>query len=559
MRKILLSLLILFLLGLPTLGREYCRSLEGWQGYFAERLNILDPIEGIYDIQRKIGLNNVPFYPSDYHIVIARISGNLFKAFSASGKHLNVYFEKVGHTNYYYLTDFDLNIRERFYLKESGEFTVVSENVQFYDQIRSVELSGIRIFPDEYTRQANPNITSWMGSSFSLGMGYIATNYHVAGKANLIKIFDNIKQKYFHAKLIASDSRNDLAIMKVDDPDFSGNNSIPYALDETLQDVASECFILGYPKPTMLGHEIKYNDGTISAWSGFEGNVSTYQISAPATGGNSGGPTFNTKGDVIGILSSGVPSLENVSYSIKASYLIDLIRNNSLDFLLNSKNSIETSDMTSMVKTLKGYVYFVQCTSCSDWEEQEATVNESPYRWALPPQITKKVVVQEENTDDKDEAQKRLNEIRSAPSGILGELNLIAWKNIQMSMVFNDYVLDTYCKSAPSLTESTLASTYLPLIVNNFNEKMAKYKLNMSMSLDPSHNSGVRGVWEILKVDDDGETYGILSIYEGNECQVQIYINGDGGNGGSLADRSKESVINSSIKLAKHIYKLSRE
>ena len=201
----------------------------------------------------------------------------------------------------------------------------------------------------------------------------------------------------------------------------------------------------------------------------------------------------------------------------------------------------------------------MQCTSCSDWEEQEATVNESPYRWALPPQITKKTVVQEDNTDDKDEAQKRLNEIRSTPSGILGELNLIAWKNIQMSMVFNGYVLDTYCKSAPSLTESTLASTYLPLIVNNFNERMAKYKLNMSMSLDPSHNSGVRGVWEILKVDDDGETYGILSIYEGKECQAQIYINGDGGDGGTLADRSKESVINSSIKLAKQIYKLSRE
>ena len=53
-----------------------------------------------------------------------------------------------------------------------------------------------------------------------------------------------------------------------------------------------------------MGKEIKVTDGIINSKSGFQGDITTYQISAPIQGGNSGGPLFDDKGNFIGDLRS---------------------------------------------------------------------------------------------------------------------------------------------------------------------------------------------------------------------------------------------------------------
>ena len=78
---------------------------------------------------------------------------------------------------------------------------------------------------------------------------------------------------------------------------------------------------------SVMGKEIKITDGIISSKSGFDGDITTYQITAPIQGGNSGGPLFDDKGNFIGINSSGLSKdiADNVGYTIKSSYVMRLI------------------------------------------------------------------------------------------------------------------------------------------------------------------------------------------------------------------------------------------
>ncbi len=54
--------------------------------------------------------------------------------------------------------------------------------------------------------------------------------------------------------------------------------------------VGTKVCTYGYPMAlSLMGKEIKVNDGIISSKSGFDADITTYQITAPIQGGNSGG------------------------------------------------------------------------------------------------------------------------------------------------------------------------------------------------------------------------------------------------------------------------------
>ena len=108
----------------------------------------------------------------------------------------------------------------------------------------------------------------------------------------------------FDAKVIVTDKKNDLAIIQINDSKFKTLPSIPYVFNSTTKDVGSEVFALGYPMADVMGDEIKFTDGKISSKTGIEGDITVYQISVPIQPGNSGGPLFDNKGNLVGITSS---------------------------------------------------------------------------------------------------------------------------------------------------------------------------------------------------------------------------------------------------------------
>ena len=111
-----------------------------------------------------------------------------------------------------------------------------------------------------------------------------------------------------------------------------------------------------------MGEEIKLTNGIISSKSGFQGDVSTYQITAPIQPGNSGAPLFDKNGSLIGIVSSKHKNTDNVAYAIKSVYLKNLIESLPLKYKLPMKNLLIGVELSGQVKKIKNYVYIIEVT-----------------------------------------------------------------------------------------------------------------------------------------------------------------------------------------------------
>ena len=210
----------------------------------------------------------------------------------------------------------------------------------------------------------------WQGNGtgfFISRSGHIVTNNHVIDDASDIAVEFKYKNeiKEFNAKVIKVDEANDLAIIKIEDSQFSNISVIPYSFKTRSADVGTEVFALGYPMAlSIMGKDIKFTDGKISSKTGFNGDITTYQIQVPIQPGNSGGPLFDTKGNLIGITSSGVSRkldlTENVNYAIKSSYLLNLIDVLPETITLPSNNQLASKKLTEQIKVLSDYVVLIK-------------------------------------------------------------------------------------------------------------------------------------------------------------------------------------------------------
>ena len=199
-------------------------------------------------------------------------------------------------------------------------FTSLSSFAQGYNY----KYGSHRGYNNPYTQQQP---SSWSGSGIAIDTRYIATNHHVVDGATNLSIYFPESDKRYKAEVIVVDREHDLAIIKVTDSGFAGFNNIKYGFKVDVEDVGMGVFVLGYPLVQSMGTEIKLTTGVVSSRSGFQGDKSQYQISAPVQPGNSGGPLFNDNGELIGIVSAKHTEAENVSYGVKLSHLKTLASN----------------------------------------------------------------------------------------------------------------------------------------------------------------------------------------------------------------------------------------
>ena len=228
------------------------------------------------------------------------------------------------------------------------------------------KLVWVKLYP-ESKKNNNDNSTiensqASSGTGFAISSnGFIVTNHHVIDGAKKIEI-KGVSQNFnksYSAEVIVSDEKNDLAIIKINDPLFTSFGSIPYTFRNNLADVGENIFVLGYPLPSTMGTEVKLTNGIISSRTGFQGDISTYQISAPIQSGNSGSPLFDNSGNIIGIVNAKHTLAESAGYAIKASYLRNLIEiiNNPPE--LPSVNTISSKSLQEKSKVLKNFVFIV--------------------------------------------------------------------------------------------------------------------------------------------------------------------------------------------------------
>jgi serine protease Do len=134
------------------------------------------------------------------------------------------------------------------------------------------------------------------GSGFFISAdGFAVTNNHVVDGADKVEVTMDDGKSYT-AKVIGTDARTDLALIKVE-----GGSNFPFAkLSDGKPRIGD--WVLAVGNPFGLGGTV--TAGIVSA-SGRDIGNGPYddfiQIDAPVNKGNSGGPAFNTEGEVMGV------------------------------------------------------------------------------------------------------------------------------------------------------------------------------------------------------------------------------------------------------------------
>lgn len=232
-----------------------------------------------------------------------------------------------------------------------------------------------RGYNSPYTKQQQQP-SSWSGSGIAIGTKLIATNHHVVDGATNLAIYFPDTDKEYRAEVVTVDETHDLAVVKVVDPSFNGFNNIKYGFKSEVEDVGMGVFVLGYPLVQSMGTEIKLTTGVVSSRSGYQGDQSQYQISAPVQPGNSGGPLFNDNGELIGIVSAKHTEAENVSYGVKLSHLKTLASNVE-GVNLNRSSQISNLSLSEKCKSVIPYTVMVLANNDRSSQPQQQAPRQS--------------------------------------------------------------------------------------------------------------------------------------------------------------------------------------
>lgn len=167
------------------------------------------------------------------------------------------------------------------------------------------------LFSQQYTRTS-------LGSGLIIdgAKGYAVTNHHVVARAVEIKVI-TADQKEYKAKLVGSDPRSDLAVLRIEKeerlPEARLGNSDDLMIGET---------VIAIGNPFGLSHTV--TTGVVSAMDrSVRAEERVYrhfiQTDASINPGNSGGPLLHLEGEVIGINTAIYQKAQGIGFAIPAN------------------------------------------------------------------------------------------------------------------------------------------------------------------------------------------------------------------------------------------------
>lgn len=184
-----------------------------------------------------------------------------------------------------------------------------------------------RITTEEAARLYAPSVVlvksaAGLGSGFFINReGYLITNFHVIAGEKKISVTQFLQEgavlrRVVHkeVEIVATAPFHDLVILKLTDFDTEITPVI-FAPDEQMS-IGETVFAIGNP----LGLERTVTEGVLSQTHRNFGGMLYLQIDAPVNPGNSGGPLFNARGQVIGVINMGVPTMEGLNFAIPARH-----------------------------------------------------------------------------------------------------------------------------------------------------------------------------------------------------------------------------------------------
>ena len=183
--------------------------------------------------------------------------------------------------------------------------------------------NGRNPFGDRGDRGNRRNFATGMGSGFLISDdGYVVTNGHVVDDADEVSVILQ-DGTVLDAEVIGVDDKTDLALVKV-----QADHVFPFVSFATQEARVGE-WVMAVGNPFGLGGTV--TAGIVSA-RGREIGAGPYddflQIDAPINRGNSGGPTFNLRGNVVGVntaIFSPSGGSVGIGFAIPASLAVDVI------------------------------------------------------------------------------------------------------------------------------------------------------------------------------------------------------------------------------------------
>ena len=180
---------------------------------------------------------------------------------------------------------------------------------------------------------------------FVSSVGHIVTNHHVIEGCNTTKL--TYKGKEVQATVLATDKKNDLAILKA-----NINPTQIYSVADEDVTLLEDIIIAGYPLGKKVSAAIKTSKGSITALAGYGDNYSEFQTDAALNQGNSGGPIMNQKGNVVGVAVANYgkqAGVESFNFGIKSSTLKAFASANGLKFLPPNNRELSNKDLGKLI------------------------------------------------------------------------------------------------------------------------------------------------------------------------------------------------------------------
>ncbi|MCX7878660.1 MAG: trypsin-like peptidase domain-containing protein [Ignavibacteria bacterium] len=202
-----------------------------------------------------------------------------------------------------------------------NKFLFISYFIIFHLNLLTQEFNAEKIYEiaDKsvvviYAYDENGNISQGSGVIIDRN-GLVATNYHVCRGAGKIEV-KHYDKTFGDVSILAQDELSDLLILKL-------NVTFPHILvpagTNSLKQ-GQRIFAIGSPE----GYENSISEGIISGFRINSNNIRLIQMTAPITEGSSGGAVLNSRGELIGLSTSGQHE-GNIYFTVPSDYIYELL------------------------------------------------------------------------------------------------------------------------------------------------------------------------------------------------------------------------------------------
>jgi S1-C subfamily serine protease len=221
---------------------------------------------------------------------------------------------------------------------------------------------------------ASKSVKAKSGTGFVVSAnGHIVTNNHVIDGCSDLK--GNLTgEAAMVLRVVSSDANNDLALLQA--PSTATFKEFARIRDRSIRS-GDSVVAIGFPFHGLLTSDFTVTTGIVSSLSGMRNDSRFLQISAPVQPGNSGGPLFDTTGQIVGVVTGKLDGLrvavatgsipENINFAIKTGALRDFLDNSVVPYQTTEpKAELKTTDIAGNARP------YTMLISCNATEQADA-------------------------------------------------------------------------------------------------------------------------------------------------------------------------------------------